>query len=345
MLTSSDAYFHVVRLPTTIDILARQLYGDASSALAQEFRFVNQLALIEGIGVVPGQMLYLPEPVCYHPDLQDEIIRFVGSINDRILFQMDNQQRNLLAEHPTFVSNVAESPNIVVQGLSTGNAAASALMAATTATTRSIGESLKSLERAYQQAFRTHGRLTPDFYIRRRQIYSQLDTRLGRLGRTLALGTPFDQHARASLKVHTKSTALHWKRHGTGPIAGFQGHFDRLARTTRWLRLGGYATLAIDVALNEYAITDACNSGDAAECSRQTYALRGKSVGLVAGGLATGSLATYGICNAVFGPPTAGSSFLWCALVLGGASATAGAYSFGLAGEKAGNILYETTIK
>lgn len=295
MPTSSDAYFHVVRLPTTIDILARQLYGDASSALAQEFRFVNQ-------------------------------------------------QRNLLAEHPTFVSNVAESPNIVVQGLSTGNAAASALMAATTATTRSIGESLKSLERAYQQAFRTHGRLTPDFYIRRRQIYSQLDTRLGKLGRTLALGTPFDQHARASLKVHTKSTVLHWKRHGTGPIAGFQGHFDRLARTTRWLRLGGYATLAIDVALNEYAITDACNSGDAAECSRQTYALRGKSAGTVAGVLGGGVIGTYGICNAAFGIQTMGTSLLWCGLVVGGATGAGVGYAAGKGGQMLGESIYKASI-
>lgn len=309
--------------------------------MANEFRFINQLALIDGVGVIPGQLLYLPEPICYKPELEDEIIRFIGAINERILFEMDNQQRRIIADNPAFVTNAAESPNIIVNGLSVGNAATGALISGISSVTRSIGESLKDLERAYQHSFRSHGRLTPDFYIRRTQIYQQLDTQIGRLGRMVALGTPFDERAKASLKVSSKSTVLQWRRHGVGPVAEFQGHFDRFATAARWLRFGGYATIAIDVALNEHAISNACKTGNEEHCSRQTYALRGKTAGAVAGGFVGGMLATYGVCNVVFGIQSVGTSLLWCALVAGGAGTTVGGMSGGKAGERGGDWLYE----
>ena len=339
----SDALFHVVRFPTTIDVVAHQLYGDSDNFLFDEFKYVNRLALINGVGLLPGQLLYLPEPICYHPDIKDEIVSFVGMVNERIIYRMDSGERRILADNATFASNAAESSaaNAISRNVGLVNTAAGGVLSGVSELTTSIGESLKKLEAAYQNSFRAHGRLTPEFYSRRSQIYRQFDTKLGRLGRLIAFGSPFSANAKSSLKVSTKSNILHWRRNGVGPLIDFQGHFGRLASATRNLKIGGYIAIGLDASLNEFAISEACASGDEDHCLRETYALRGKTLGSASVGIGTGIYGGYAVCNIAFGLPTGGSSLFWCALLAGGAVGSLGGMGGGALGEYGGTKLYE----
>jgi hypothetical protein len=113
--------------------------------------------------------------------------------------------------------------------------------------TRIIGNELKRLEGLYKQSYRAHGGLNDPFYARRRQIYSALDSAVGRLSRTLTLGTSLDQDAKRALKVNSKSQVLYWKRNGTeGHLRDFEAHFERMSRISRYLRRGGYLVIGID---------------------------------------------------------------------------------------------------
>lgn len=341
MSVPQDASFHVVRRHQSLADLTRHLYGSLESALAKDFMRLNETAPDSFGALLPGQMLYLPEPVCYPSNVEADIQAMVATFNIFIVERMDAAQRQVLAENPTIIKNAAENPS-VLKGFANGsNTFASGLVAGVSIQTKALGRTLKNLESHYVQTFRSHGKLTPQFYAHRQQLYSALDTNMGSLSRTLALGTPRDLEARSALKISTKSQVLHWKRFGTeGGVKGFQPHFDRLAQTTRYLRNGGLLTIAIDGALTYDTIKKACKSNDRF-CHKTAAVESSGFAGRVVGG-SLGGLAAYGACSAIFALPSAGSSFLWCGLVAGAAGGFLGGTGFGYWGEKRAEAIFES---
>ncbi|WP_166264454.1 hypothetical protein [Marinobacter caseinilyticus] len=298
--------FHVVRRQQSLAELTRYLYGDLVSASAKDFMRLNEPAPDSFGALIPGQMLYLPEPACFPSNVEADIQAMVASFNIVIVNQMDAAQRQTFAENPAMIKNAAENPS-VVKGIANGaNTFASGLVAGVSIQTKALGRTLKNLESRYVQTFKAHGKLTSQFYTHRQHLYAALDTDMGRLSRTLALGTPRDMAARSALKISTKSQVLHWERHGIdGGVKGFQPHFDRLAQTTRYLKNGGYLTIAIDGALTLDTIVKACASGDDRFCRRTTVVESSGFAGRVGGGV-VGGMAAYAVCNAIFVLPSGG---------------------------------------
>lgn len=345
MSTTDEVYLHVVRRQTYLELIALELYGSIDSALARDFLHYNQLASNQYNEVLEGQLLYLPKPVCYDTSVETGIINLIGRINQQIIQGMDAPQRRLIAEHPQLVNNAAEDPNLLIEGVSVGNSLAGSVIAFSTEANKLVGESLKELERAYINAFQAHGKLTSHFYERRRQIYSRLDSAIGRYGRSLAMGSSLSEKAKDVLKISTKSQVIQWKRLGAAEnVDAFQSHFDRYSRTSRYLKAGGYLTMAIGISVNELRIREACRA-DSETCDFTKYSLRGEAVGGLVGGAAGGYLASYGTCNLVFGLPSSGTSMFWCAVVAGMAGTAAGGYVGSVRGKAAGEALYETYVR
>ncbi len=342
MSVPQTASFHVVRRHQSLAELTRYLYGDLESAQAQDFMRLNETAPDSFGALLSGQMLYLPEPVCYPSNVETDIQAMVASFNIFIVNRMDAAQRQALAENPGIIKNAAENPSILKGIASVSNTFASGLVAGVSIQTKALGRTLKNLENRYVQSFKAHGKLTLQFYTQRQQLYSALDTNMGRLSRTIALGTPRDMAARSALKISTKSQVLHWERHGTdGGVKGFQSHFDRLAQTTRYLKNGGYLTIAIDGALTYDTIKKACKSDDRF-CHKTAVVESSGFAGRVVGGFSGGILA-YGACSTIFALPSAGSSFLWCGLVAGAAGGFLGGTGAGFLTEKGAEVFFGST--
>ncbi len=343
MSGSPEAYFYIVRQPASLDSITRQLYGNTDSASARDFLRINSIAASRGGHLIPGQPLYVPEPVCYDPAMEENIIAVVGRINDIVKHQMMATEARLLAEQTALVDNAAKHSDLIKSVANVSNSTAGALVSVTNMQTRVIGDKLKHLEQLYKRSYRANGGFNTQFYIQRRRIYESLDTAVGRLSRTIALGSPLDQRARQTLKINSKSQILHWKRNGTGDgLRDFETHFDRMGRISRYLRHGGYLVIGIDGVLTHDTISKACEVGDDRHCHKAMMVEGGGFAGRTAGGVVGGFIG-YATCNAVFGIPSVGTSLLWCGLVAGAVGGVVGGAGGGWAGKSIGQRLFENT--
>lgn len=343
METQKSIFLHVVATPTTLSSLAKQLYESTSSPIAQDFLRINRVAADRAGQLLPGQILYLPEPVCHATEMEPQAIELIEYINHVIVHSMSAEERMMLANHTGLIDNAAQHPGLIEQGTRIGNTVASGLVASVSLQSRQLRDILKGLESKYVQSFRAHGELTPQFYAQRRIVYQQLDTAMGRLARTLSLGTPIDLKARQALKVRTKSQLLEWRRNGTAAgVTDLQPHFGRIQNVTRYLKGGGYLTIGIDGYLTYDTITNACSYGDDKFCHRTAATEGGRFAGNVAGG-ALGGGAAYVGCNALFGAPTVGSSVLWCGLIAGPIGGLIGGTVLGEGGAQTGSVIHELT--
>ena len=90
-------------------------------------------------------------------------------------------------------------------------------------------------------------------------------------------------------------------------------------------------------------IQKACTVGDDATCSKSKYTQTGKATGSILGGGISGSVAAWATCSVVFGLPTGGSSFFWCAVVAGASGGYSGGTYGGKFGEYVGEEVYIST--
>ncbi|MGI9282091.1 MAG: hypothetical protein ACR2PX_21015 [Endozoicomonas sp.] len=102
--------------------------------------------------------------------------------------------------------------------------------------------------------------------------------------------------------------------------------------------------MALDVAGGVSNIHKACSTNSNEEmCSRAKIVEPMKVSGSIAGGMLGGTAASYVTCSLVFGLPSGGSSFLWCAVAAGAAGGYAGSKVGGKATENFGNFVYEVS--
>jgi len=339
MSDPAQAFFHVVRRATSLQRLGQQLYGDSGSTDAKEFLRING-AFTDVLGhVQQGQLLFLPQGAC-RADEQDVTAMLTG-VNRLIAGGMDWRERQILAETPQLVDNAANNPVTLKTVAGIVNSSASGVLSVGRLQVRQVGDLLKGLEIRYKQTFQAHGRLTPEFYAHRQRVFRTLDSRLGRMARVVALGSPMGQIARQTLKVNNKSQILYWNRNGaSGGIRDFRGHFEHLRKISRYLRHGGLVTIGIDGMFTGDTITRACKDGDARDCRKSAVVESSGLAGRVSGG-AVGASLGYVACNAVLAGPTVGSSLFWCALVVGGAGGLIGSQKLGKVFEDGAEKIFE----
>lgn len=349
-MESPEAYFYIVRQPTSLENITSLLYGSTDSAAARDFLRINTAAADGASHLAIGHILYIPDTVCYAPALEAHIIELVRSCNEWMRLRLSGSQMRLLARQSNLISNAASHSRVIESTPGMAGKAADGLLAATRAQARMIGSTLEQLEALYKKSYRANGgRLGPKFYAQRRRIYETLDSTAGRLARTITLGTRLDENARGALRIKTKSQLLHWKRRGTGGhLRDFEAHFQRMGRITRYLDRGGYLLIGVDAYLTSDAIAKACEAGDDRHCHRAMLVKGGGFVGRAGVGSMGGSLA-YSACSLLFSIESAGSSFLWCGIVVGAAGSVTGGllgnWVGKSAGRKASRLIFENTYQ
>lgn len=113
MSTFESARFYVIDTPqTTLSDLARQLYGDAGSLLASDFQRLNATATDSAGQMRKGQLVFLPDPVCYRPDVEADIVHTITRVNILVREQMTLAERQLLARQPQLLNNAASGNGI-----------------------------------------------------------------------------------------------------------------------------------------------------------------------------------------------------------------------------------------
>ena len=112
-------------------------------------------------------------------------------------------------------------------------------------------------------------------------------------------------------------------------VPGFSKNFDKIAKLSKNLRIGGYAAIGLDVGHSAVKIHEACTVGTDQQCGRTSFREGGRLTGSVGGGYFGGLVTAYIACNVIFGIQTLGTSALWCGIATG---AFGGYYSGKLGG-------------
>jgi hypothetical protein len=323
---------HIVEKQMPVDQLIMIMYNSPSENTYKHFKMVNS-HIKNGIAQV-GQIVLLSPENSQECTIEESEFLDIAKKVDLTLLKLSNSEKELLAKRYEFFSNVASYNGLLI-GLS--NTAWNAHAA-------QVKSILKDLERTYVTSFKSNGNLNNrNFFIQRKIQFTRLDAALSRFGQPSLGGSLVSGDIRKNLGLSSKSIIHQWNKQPTSATAipNFHKNYAVVAEMSRNLKRVGYLGIALtgfDAVSN---IQKACTVGDDAQCSKSKYTQTGKAVGSISGGALGGAVATWATCSIVFGLPTGGTSFFWCAVVAGGGGGYVGGKYGGEYGESKGEVLYE----
>ena len=212
----------------------------------------------------------------------------------------------------------------------------------------SLRDTLQAMERLHQESYRQYGHLkSPQFFADRQRLLAKLDAHL--LNSTRLRGqTTLGHHPKlkTALGISSRSLMHHWDKAGApGQIPGYATHVNATSRAAQYMKTGGYIGIGIGGVSSLLAIEQVCNGDSGAACEKVKFTEGGKFGGATGVGALGGAAARYAsgpICVAL-GVST-GIGGVVCVAAIVGAGAWVGAEYGGMAGEGAGEILYEKTL-
>ena len=257
---------------------------------------------------------------------------------DQKLAELSLQEREAMAKHYQMLNNIA----------SYGGAGYGATLTYFSHHVKNVEGTLKLISDLYVKTYNSKGDLySKQFFQHRKLLFARLDNVLKSFVGHSRMGFEVDSvKMKNSLGLSTKSILHQWKSQ-TGPVVdvpGFQKNLNNTAKLTKALRGAGHVGIALDVGQSGLKIHEACTVGTDRECAKTSFKEGGRLVGSVGGGYSGGLLAAYGTCNLLFGLETAGTSLLWCGIVVG---VTGGYFGGKYGGEFTGELgekLYESTV-
>lgn len=207
---------------------------------------------------------------------------------------------------------------------------------------------LVRIQQAYKNQYITSGSLISEqFYVQRRQLFSELDSILTDFTRHKLALQDYPDIKRA-LGLSTSSITHRWNQTGVADIEGYATFIEKAAKYVKMMKTAGYVGIALDGVNRLDKIYEACTVGS--DCEKTTYTEVG-SFGLsIGGGVFAGSLASgeasATVCSFVLGALTieaAGAGMLACGVIFTGAAGYAGGEIGGKLGETLGEKVYEVT--
>ncbi len=327
--TPPEIFTHIVRKEMSVDTLIGLIYDRPSPATVAHFKFVNDH--LKDNRVQPGQLVIISPPDSQQCTPFETSLGELARRVDERLAAMKAAERQVLAQRYEVLNAVTQYSGV---GYGVG-------MTYLTQHKKHVEAVLREIERTYVQTYKKYGKLNgKDFLSRRKALFMRLNTALDRMIGEKAMGLDIDgARLRRSLGLSSKSIITQWKKQ-PGAINGIPGFEKNYAK---WLKAGGYVGIALDVGQSGLNIHEACTTGREQACARTKYREGGRLVGSIGGGVAGGYLAAYGVCNMVLGLETAGTSLLWCAIIVGG---TGGYFGSQIGGKKIGDVgevVYEYT--
>lgn len=207
---------------------------------------------------------------------------------------------------------------------------------------------LVRIQQAYKNQYITSGSLISEqFYVQRRQLFSELDSILTDFTRHKLALQDYPDIKRA-LGLSTSSITHRWNQTGVADIEGYATFIEKAAKYVKMMKTAGYVGIALDGVNRLDKIYEACTVGS--DCEKTTYTEVGSFGMSIGGGVFAGSLASGGasatVCSFVLGALTieaAGAGMLACGVIFTGAAGYAGGEIGGKLGETLGEKVYEVT--
>ena len=330
-----EALFFIAESRYSTDQLLRVIYTNPTEQTRNHFLQVN--AHLQGGIVKPGQMVIVTPPNATSCQQWEAAMQAAARQVDIELTQMSEQERQNLARHYTLLNDVT-SYTAPMYGWANSYFALRA---------RQVEQILQQIDRLYVSTYSKHGHLRTDhFFAQRKALFMQLNQAINGMMRREMFGqSASSANLKSQLGISSKATLHQWKmQSGADSIKGFSSNYQQLAHTARLFSRLGYVSIGLDIVGGVVNIQKACaEEPGSASCTRARFTETGKTGGSIAGGIAGGGLATYGVCNLLFGLETAGTSLIWCGLVAGAAGGYAGSKVGGHGGEKMGEVIYEAS--
>ncbi len=330
-----EMFYHFVKKNQTVDDLIRELYQQPNPLAIDHFKVIN--SHLKDNRVKVGQMVVVTPPNSQQCSRWEAELAEVARKVDATLAKLSEEEARIMAENYQLLSNATQW----------GSAGVGATMIYFNRHVRNIEGILKQVNDLYVKTYKTTGGLNnPQFFQKRKALFSRLNTTLSSLVGESRLGFSFDQgQVKKGLGLSSKSALHQWKQqpYAVNDVPGFSNNFAKVARLSKNLRIGGYAAIGLDVGHSAVKIHEACTVGEGKECARTSFGEGGRLSGSIVGGAGGGALASYVACNVVFGIQTVGTSLLWCGIVAGASGGFLGGKYVGMIGRELGNVLYEKT--
>ncbi|MFP8967793.1 hypothetical protein ACKC9G_14515 [Pokkaliibacter sp. CJK22405] len=341
-----EASFYVVPERTSLKQVAERLYEGRSELLKNDFlRFNSGAEPVEGL-LLQGQILYIPEPVCFAEE--EDVMDLISDMNSIVTQAMTTDERRSFSQHAAMVQNAVTSKEIDITGYAaSANTFASSIVGGLAIHNQQVKAILQEFERKYLNSIKANGKLGPEFYSYRRQVFQSLDSVVTRTANKVS-GFDYKGDIKSHINIKNKSEILRIKKLGTSSTSDLKAlrpHFEQLARANKWLTRGSYLTIGLNAYLTYDSVETLCNNSSQDACYKERSVKYTGAAASTAGGILGGGAAAYATCNLLFGIETAGTSLLWCGLVAGAVGGYAGGKVGEAGGEKIGNIIYEKKYK
>lgn len=201
------------------------------------------------------------------------------------------------------------------------------------------------IQQAYKNQYITSGSLIGEqFYVERRQLFSELDSILTDFTRHKLALQDYPDIKRA-LGLSTSSITHRWNQTGVADIEGYATFMEKAAKYVKLMKTVGYVGIALDGANRLDKVYEACTVGS--DCEKAAFTqIGGFSVG-TATGIYTSTAVYSGAtaaCSVVLGALTieAGAvGTLACGVIVSGAVGYGVGQVGGNVGEFAGEKIYE----
>lgn len=323
--------FYIVMKSTTGEQLKAALFAAQDPAVMSKFEALNP-----NLGYInAGTMIVLSDPNNLHCTREEAILMQASANTNDAIKQLSPEEADFMVKHrEEFESFFAHASTSIGMG--------EAMFAKNLDDVKQL---MKDIEALHVRTFEASGGLrTAEFFAERKRLLAQLNTNLTALTRK-SIGFPDHPNLKSALGISSRSLVHRWTLAGAADqIPGYATHIEGVSRAAKYVKYGGWIGTAIGGGASVMKIQDVCAVGNAEACKKVKYTEAGSFIGGIAGGAVAGAILTAPVIAstcAALGLATAGMGGLVCGVVVVGAGSIVGGVSLGMAGEDAGELIYE----
>ncbi|WP_312466515.1 hypothetical protein [Pseudescherichia sp.] len=324
----------IVQQPGNLNFQARELFRDTRSPAASLFMQLNA----DSQWLIPGQILIVADPSNVTPATTQILykLRQVKQNIQNAFIGVGAEEASFLQKHYGMIAGLTSAGDKIF-GI-TGDVGEKYFSA--------IEQTLKKIEAAYQNQYRTQGTLIgQQFFIERNQLLNQLKDLVNKpLLKSLARHSVKFRHyedMRRALNLSSRSIVHEWSTTGTTGLPGYSSYIGNAAKAARFLKYGGYIGIVFSFAGVSSEVINNCTLKRENECKQIAFQKYTKFAFSTGSDITTGALgggAMLGLC-AMVGITTMGMGGVACAAI----GSIAGSYAGSAAGEKLVNKFLEST--
>lgn len=335
--TPDDILFYIAERDMSVNEVVRTLYNSPSQVTIDHFNRVNAHLINNRVSI--GQMVIITPENPQQCTLWEDLLQKAARHIDSELSRQTAQEKAALARNYALFNNATSYTGAGIGWVS----------GYFDQKKNHVVKALDKIEKLYVAEYSKTGALkSSDFFSKRRALFQQIDRAVNGMLERRMWGQNVDANRiKSRLGLSSKSIVHQWKAQGYATdIDGFKSNYTRLTNASKIFTRLGYVSIGLEVAGGVSKIAEACTlEPDSAYCTKTKFTETGRVAGSVGGGVFGGAVASYGVCNLMFGIESFGTSLLWCGIVAGAVGSYGGSKVMGAALESGGEIIYEKTYR